>query len=164
MVRRHDSVRDWLADLVRRLTGRMVQTEQLVPAWDRVSPTTGEVERARLDVAYVDDGGRRVYVDVTVVDAATVMQDVERTRSRREGAAAARAEDQKRLRYPGPALVPFAIEALGRPGEAAEALLRSLAPVDLGRRSVVLGAAWQSLSVLVQTGNAELLLSAEKVG
>ena len=68
------------------------------------------------------------------------------------------------MRYPGPDLVPFAVEALGRPGRDAVAFLRSLAPPDPETRSVVLGAAWQALSVALQVGNAELLLSAAGVG
>ena len=75
-------------------------------------------------------------------------------------AAAARAADGKRVRYPGPDLVPVALEALGRPGRDAVTFMRSLAPSDPETRSVVLGAAWQTLSVVLQTGNAELLLSA----
>ena len=82
----------------------------------------------------------------------------------RGGARAARAEDGKRVRYPGADLVPFALEALGRPGRDASRFLRSLAPVDPELRSVALGAAWQSLSVLLQTENAELLLSAAGAG
>ena len=71
-------------------------------------------------------------------------------------------EDRKRVRYPGPALVPFVVEALGCCGPAASALLKSLAPADPEERSVVLEAAQQSLSVLVQTGNAELMLAAAR--
>ena len=78
----------------------------------------------------------------------------------RSGAAAARAEDGKRLRYPGPSLVPFALEALGRPGQSAIAYLRSLAPTEPHARSKWLGSTWQTLSVLLQTGNAKLLVTA----
>ena len=61
-------------------------------------------------------------------------------------------------------LVPFAVEALGRPGRAAVFFLRSVAPADPEQRSAVLGSAWQSLSVLLQTENAELLLSSAGSG
>jgi hypothetical protein len=113
-----------------------------------------------LDVYFLDADGRDTYVDVTIVDAASDSLELERGRVHRDGAAASSAEDRKRLRYPGPSLVPFSIEALGRPGDAAATLLRSLAPTDPDERSVCLRDAWQSLSVLVQTWNAELLLSA----
>ena len=56
--------------------------------------------------------------------------------------------------------MPFAVEALGRPGEDAVQLLRSVAPPEPSERSRVLGAAWQELSVALQMANAELLLAA----
>ena len=71
-----------------------------------------------------------------------------------------KAEDGKRLRYPGPNLVPFVVEVLGRPGQDAILLFRLFAPMGSEERSKVLGAAWQTLSVIVQTAHAEQLLSA----
>ena len=35
VVRRHDSIRDWLAKWIRDVTGRATLTEQFVPRWDR---------------------------------------------------------------------------------------------------------------------------------
>ena len=130
-----------------------------MPRWDRRN-AQGIIERAKLDVCFDDPQGRRVYIDVAITDAAT--DDVHKLRSRaaQNGAAAADKEDRKRFRYPGPDLTPFVVEALGRMGSGADALLRSFAPKDATERSVVLGAAKQSLSALVQMGNAELVLSA----
>ena len=73
----------------------------------------------------------------------------------------------KRSRYPphknpGCSLVPFVVEALGRLSPDAEDLLRALAPVDKQTRSVVLRRAKQSLSVVIQTRLADLLLGAER--
>ena len=99
-------------------------------------------------------------MDVTVVSASSVDGGTIRMRAARDGAAAARAEDTKRVRYPGPQLIPFAIEALGRPGACAETLMRTYAPEELSERSAVLGSAWQDLSVIIQTANAELILAA----
>ena len=120
----------------------------------------GVIERAKLDVCFDDSQGRRVYAYVAITDAAT--DDVHKLRSRaaRDGAAAMDKEDRKRLRYPGPDLTPFVVEAFGRIGYGADALLRSIAPPDPTERSRELGAARQSLSALVQMGNAELVLSA----
>ena len=159
---RHDKVRDWLARTVGDLTGQTVGTEQYVPKWDRVVRANGadSIERARLDVVFTNHHGQRAYVDVVIPTAGSTNRETTRSRAARDGAAAARAEDGKRLRYPGPDLVPFAVEALGRPGRDAVSLLRSLAPSDPELRSVGLGAAWQSLSVVLQTANAELLLDA----
>ena len=157
---RHDRMRDWLAARITQVMGRTALTEQLVLKWGRPNKEE-EIIRARFDVAYNDAQGRRMYIDVEVTDAATLDAHELRTRAVRDGAAAAREEDRKRLRYPGPDLVPFVIEAMGRPGDSADALLRSLAPRDLTERSRVLGAARQSLSVLLQMGNAELILSSQ---
>ena len=114
-----------------------------------------------LDVVFNDTQARTVYADVTIVAASTTCPATRRSRGARNGAAAAKAEGSKRLRYPGPNLAPFAIELLGRPGEDAISLLRSFAPSDPVERSRVLGDAWQTLSVLIQTAHAEQLLSAE---
>ena len=156
---RHDRIRDWLAGWIAEHSGQTVATEQYVPRWDR-RKQDGTLERARLDVVFQDHNGQTVYVDVSVPAASTTCPATARTRMARDGAAAARMEDSKRLRYPGPTLVPFVVEALGRPGSDAVALLRSFAPTDPEERSKVLGCAWQSLSVLLQTENAELLMSA----
>ncbi len=91
----------------------------------------------------------------------TITEDRRRARAARDGAAAAQEADAKRVRYPGPGLWPFVIEALGRPSAEAAALLRALAPQDPAERSAVLSSAWQELSVLLQTENAENLLAAE---
>jgi hypothetical protein len=83
-----------------------------------------------------------------------------------DGRAASCYVKEKRQRYPpqdnpGEALVPFIIEALGRPSLEAAAFLRSVAPVDPSKRPSVLAAAWQAISILTQTRLAELLISAE---
>ena len=159
---RHNHVRDWLFRLLSSWQVLGVLREQFVPAWDRVRRVRGQdiVERARLDVVFLDHHGRRCFVDIVIPTAASTCPEVIRARASKNGAAAARSEDAKRLRYPGPNLVPFAVEALGRPGSSALALMRSLAPPDPEERSVALGSAWQSLATTLQSANAELLLSA----
>ena len=161
-MRRHDRVRDWLALWVAAMLSREVLTEQYVPRWDR--HRNGQLERARLDVVYDNVHGRPVYVDVAITDAYTQDAHKMRQRAAEDGKAAAHKEDRKRVRYPGPDLVPFVVESLGRLGDGTQSLLRALAPSDPERRSRVLGAARQTLSVLVQMGNAELVLSAASRG
>ena len=136
--------------------------EQFVQKWDRLGRVDGDdtIEHAKLDVAFTNCHGQRTYLDVVVPTAGSTNVETVRARAVKDGAAAARAEDGKRVRYPGPDLVPFAVEALGRPGKDAVAFLRSLAPADPELRSAALGAAWQSLSVLLQMENADLVLSA----
>ena len=158
----HNRIRDWLANLTSILTGQTAYIEQLVPKWDRLARGDGDdtIEHAQLDVAFTNCHGQRTYLDVVVPTAGSTNVEMVRSRAVKDGAAAARAEDGKRVRYPGPDLVPFAVEALGRPGKDAIAFLRSLAPADPELRSAALGSAWQALSVLLQMENADLLLSA----
>ena len=118
-----------------------------------------------MDVAYDNLQGRRVYVVVLVVVVVEVhSKDAHKMgqQAAHDGHAAASKEDKKRVRYPGPNLIPFAVESMGRLGDGAHSLLRALAPKDPSERSRVLGAARQTLSVLVQMGNAELILSASR--
>jgi hypothetical protein len=160
VVHRHDGVRDWLAGWIAAMSSQTVSTEQFVPTWDKVRED-GTILRARLDVVFQDTQARTAYADIAIVAASSVCSSLKRARAARDGAAAARAEDGKRMRYPGPNLVPFVIELLGRPGADAIALLRSFAPRDPMERSEALGKAWQALSVQIQIAHAEQLLSAQ---
>ena len=117
-------------------------------------------------MAFIDGEGRRTYADVAVTSAATTSADNFARRARTDGSAAADMVRSKRSKYPQPRLpatpmVPFVVEALGRLSPEAHALLGAVAPADKNVRSQVFRTAKQTLSVLVQTGLAELLLSAE---
>ena len=59
-------------------------------------------------------------------------------------------------------MVPFVVEAGGRLGEAAETLIRSVAPKDPVERSLAIASAKRTLSSLLQMGNAEVVIGAEK--
>ena len=113
-----------------------------------------------MDVVFSDSQGRREYIDVAITDPAAENVQEQRLRAHRDGAAAGRAEDAKHLRYPGPDLTPFVFEALGRTGPSATALLKSIVPRDAEGRYQIMGQVRQSISALLQMGNAELILSA----
>ena len=69
----------------------------------------------------------------------------------------------KRTRYPpqGGELVPLVFEAGGRPAEETVAFVRSWAlDLDDTERAGVIRHAWQMYSNVLQTGNAEMILSA----
>ncbi len=173
VVRFHNKLRDWLAEWTARYTGAPTQTEQVVDAWTRFEAPSAEHpegpvrEVARLDgAAFV--GGRRTFIDVGFRTAATDDEEEQGRRAREDGRAAQAYVDAKRRRYPpgdnpGEALVPFVVEALGRPSPEAAAFLRAVAPPEAGAhsRASVLGAAWQSVSIITQMRLAELLISAE---
>ena len=161
---RHDSLRDVTAGLHRRATGLITIREQRVSAWDRVNPRTGRLEEARLDVATRDAiTGRPIYIDTTVTCAHSGNEPRLVARANKDGLAASNAVDDKRERYPawGGELVPMAFEAGGRPAEETAAFVRSwghgLEPTE---RSLLLRSAWQQLSVALQIGSAEMVLSA----
>ena len=87
----------------------------------------------------------------------------QRARAGKDGVAAADAVRGKRRRYPpsGGELVPLVFEAGGRPAEETVAFVRSWgAELDDAERSRVIRYAWQQYSCALQTGNAEMILSA----
>ena len=69
----------------------------------------------------------------------------------------------KRARYPpsGGELVPLIFEAGGRPAEETVAFVRSWGlEMDSAERSKVIRYAWQQYTTILQSGNAEMFLSA----
>jgi hypothetical protein len=161
---RHDSLRDFTAAFHPRVSGHVACKEQRVVAWDRVNPRTGILEEARLDVATRDAAsGRKIFVDACVTCAHSGYQPRQRVRAGKDGAAAADAVRGKRSRYPpsGGELVPLVFEAGGRPAEETVAFVRSWGlELDQAERSNVIRYAWQQYSTVLQSGNAEMILSA----
>ena len=163
-MRRHDRIRDWLAKWLSKMLNKQAATEQYVPKWDRWranSHGVAELERARLDVVFQGLTGP-VYIDVAIVEAGAGSPHARRLRSKHDGEAAAHEEDDKRKRDPGPDLVPFVLEAGGRLREAAETLIRSGAPKDPVERAAAVASAKRTLSSLLQLGNAEVVIGAER--
>ena len=84
-------------------------------------------------------------------------------RAHRDGVAAATRADEKRRRYPasGGELVPFVVESGGRPCDSVVSFIRSyghgLNPTE---RADTLASVWRRLSRVLQTGNADTILSA----
>jgi len=170
--RGHNLARNWLGKWITEQTGEQADLEQFVPAWNkRRKPTPehpeGKLVLAKLDVSCMVNA-RRTHVDVAIPSAATLSPGTERTaRAAEDGRAAAQMVRDKRERYPpdknpGEGLVAFVVESLGRPSAEAAAFLRALAPTDPAQRAVVLRAAWQALSIIIQTRLAELHISAER--
>ena len=133
-------------------------------AWDRVNPRNGSLQEARLDVATRDSAsGRKIFVDVCVTCAHSGYWPRQRARAHRDGAAAADGVRSKKCRYPpaGGELVPLVFEAAGRPAEETVAFVRSWAlDLDEAERSRAIRFAWQQYSNVLQSGNAEMILSA----
>ena len=79
-----------------------------------------------------------------------------------DGEAAAQKKDDKRKRYPGADLVPFVLEAGGCLGDAAETKISPVPPRDLVERSYASACAKRTLSTLLQLGNLEVVIGAER--
>jgi hypothetical protein len=153
--RRHGSLENAVAGLVRRWLHQEPLTEQRVPAWDRVRnrrpadpPDADPLERAILDVEN-SDGASRHWIDVSVRHPAT--EDVVQAAARRPGEAARRGERQKHARYPGDRLTPFVVETPGRlGGEARQWLLRQVRTLPEDQQPGELTRAYKAISCAVQ--------------
>ena len=161
---RHDCLRDFTARFHTKVSGYTSCKEQRVTAWDRVNPRTGALQEARLDVATRDSAsGRKIFVDVCVTCAHSGYGPRQQARAGRDGVAAADAVRGKRLRYPpsGGELVPLVFEAGGRPADETVAFVRSWGlELNPAERSQMIRHAYQQFSTILQTGNAEMILSA----
>jgi len=107
--------------------------------------------------------GRKIFVDASVTCAHCGYAPRQQARAHKDGVAAADAVRGKRRRYPptGGELVPLVFEAGGRPAEETVAFVRSwAADLDNVERAQVIRFAWQQYSSVLQSGNAEMLLSA----
>ena len=171
MIHWHNKLRDFLAGWLEALTGMPTLTEQPVPKWDKHLPPSAEFPEGRVKMAQLDVSGfilgQRTHLDVGFTNAATDNDEERIMRAQQDGRAARHYVDGKRSRYPagdnpGEPMVPFIIEALGRPSLEAIAFLRSVAPSAPAQRAVVLASAWQTISIITQTRLAELYISAER--
>ena len=161
---RHNALRDFTGAFHPKVSGYTSVTEQRVTAWDRVNPRNSTIKEARLDVATRDSAnGRSIFVDTMVTCAHCGYEPRQQARAGRDGVAAADAVRGKRRRYPpsGGELVPLVFEAAGRPAGETVAFVRSWGlELDDADRSRVIRYAWQQYSTVLQSGNAEMILSA----
>jgi len=161
----HDGIRDWVAETCQECTGAGAETEQRVPEWDKLNPRTGVVEEAILDVATRDARtGAPMYVDVVVTCEHSADAVRLRSRANRDGAANEEAANEKRRRYPDTQgrLQPFPLETGGRVGDEVASMLRSWGERNSGAGDAPLTTSklWKQLSVKLQMGVAECILSA----
>ena len=148
VIRRHDHVVQWLASWIEDRIGSQVLIEQTIAA-------EGE-EEDRLDLT-LESGGRRLWLDVAVVNVMTINAAVRIRRAKLDGAAARHEEGAKRSRYRG-LVTPFMAEAHGRPGDFARSIIGRFAR-DCGQgNSTDVAEAWQSLSAMIQSASDALEL------
>ena len=156
LVRRHDAACVRLGKRVAADLGANVHFEQHIVELDRRN-AEGKTTEARLDVI-VSYGGRRWLLDLAIVSAYSnaVDEALELAASRRDGAAAQRAEDGKRRRYPGTEVVPIIFEAHGRLGETGLAWLHRMYKDEPAALQSLL----KEMSVLVQSHTSGMALAA----
>ena len=103
-------------------------------------------ERAKLVVSFVADEGVQGYVAVAYTNACSFDAATTLRAARTPGKAASEREEHKRQRYPPEAhppaaLIPFVVEARGRPGAEVLPFLQQHAPAADAARSAALGPA-----------------------
>jgi len=159
----HNRCRDWLAEWLAQFPGVMPVTEQEEPRW--FNPAMRK-QHAILDIRLRDRKGRLTYVDVVFASVFTLTPIKSLARAASDGVAANDAVLGKRRRYPSakhPAagLVPFAVEAHGRPSPEALAFLKAMCRLGTPDRDAILRRARRDLSVITQSRLGDLLLSSE---
>jgi hypothetical protein len=156
---RHTNVAKALAKCIQKEMETAVQLEQAVPGWDRQG-LDGQLERARLDIVTHGWDGRTRYIDVVVM--CTVGRSAACAASpNADGALAQRMEAMKRARYPGPNLIPAAIEHPGRMGPAFVDLIRWVCSKrHLSERGMTMRAIYREISMALQQSNARMMLEA----
>jgi hypothetical protein len=148
MIRRHNALRDCLAELA-RTAGDNADIEVDVTG-AAADPATG----ARMDIVLHRSGGERILIDVAVASPFAVGA------LGKPGQAASLMAGWKRRKYPNAKVTPAVIETWGRAGADLQSLLRRLAPPDLGERALFMAAAWRSLSSVLQRHNVLMLRAA----
>ena len=113
-------------------------------------------EEGRLDLT-LESGGRRLWLDVAIVNVMATNAAERFRRAKLDGAAARHEEGAKRSRCRGLA-TPFVIEAHGRPGDFARSVIGRFARDSELGNSTDVAKAWQSLSAIVQSESAALEL------
>jgi len=122
--RRHDAARDLIAKSIAKDLGLGVHMEQHMPAFDTVD-AHGRIHYGRMDIVVTTPAAQHL-VDVTIVSAWSGCAATESGPAARDGTAALRAEDNKRLKYRGVGVIPLVIEHGGRWGPTGLAWLRAL--------------------------------------
>ena len=112
----------------------------------------GGEEEDRLDLT-LESGGKRLWLDVAIVNVMTINPSERLRRAKLDGAAARHEEGAKRSRYRGLA-TPFVIEAHRRPGDFARPVIGRFAKGSERGNSTDVARAWQSLSAIVQSESA----------
>ena len=157
-------LRDLTAAFLAKVSDYVAVREQRLVAWYRTHPRTALLEEVRLDVGTRDGAsGRKVFVDANVTCVHSGRQPRQQARAGKDGMAAADAVRGKRFRYPasGGELIPLVFEAAGRPAAETVEFVRSWGlGLDLVERAQVIRHAWQQYSCVLQSGNAEMILSA----
>ena len=111
----------------------------------------------RMDVV-VGYGSDQDWIDVAIVSPSSTCPRTLQSRAKKDGIGARTEEGIKRRRY-GSRVSPFVIEAGGRPGASARAILMRYA-LDDPSISIDVGAAWRAISCLVQSDRALAVLTA----
>ncbi len=153
-MRTHNVLRNklgqWLADSV----GATVAYEQAVARWTTASRT------AVLDLQVTLPSGASLLIDITVAEANSRNEGVQRRRLGAEGAHILERAREKHRTYSGDGLVAFVLGSAGRFGDEAVSFLRQAArELPAEDRADSLKEIRRELNVALQAGKADCLLS-----
>ena len=112
----------------------------------------------RLDITFVREGVPG-WIDVATTSVTSSYARARAERARKDGAAARAEKHVKRSRYHNRAQ-PFVLEAHGRPGRSAMALVRAFAREAAVGASESAADAWAALSSVSQSGTSWMMMSA----
>ena len=104
--------------------------------------------------------GQTHYVDITVVDPLSDNASLLQQRSRKDGAAAEDAADDKLRKYPGASTVPFTVESYGRIGKSAKTWLQ----VAYHDQPQLKQSLLNELNVMMQSHTSSMILAAYGAG
>ena len=148
-IRRHNAIRDCLAEVLQAADVGTVLIEQN-------APETPE-HLLRPDIVFHDANGRVKHLDVEV----TTMHPGRAQGGHRAGVLIEREEGVKRRKYAHLPLIPCVCSHAGRLGNGLQSLLRSvLKQSDLAQRSNAIAASYQTIACILQKGNVAILAAA----
>ncbi len=145
VVRRHNSGRDCLAELINTRVPSTVHIEQHTPEMT--------ADQRHPDIDFHDHQQRHVYVDIEVCTA-----HARNTAPHRAGSLIETAEGVKRRKYQHLILIPAVCSHFGRFGSGVQTLFRLICrDVDEAQRSKSIDECYQTLGCVIQKANVALL-------
>ena len=154
IIKRHNRIRDLLAQLLQEVSLATVNVEQ---------HTGLDADQRRPDVDFLDHHARRQHIDVEIVTPhARAMSGT--AAPHRAGSLIETGESTKRRKYPNVRLLPAVASHLGRYGQGFQTIIRNMyRQADESERSASIAGAYQKIGAEIQRANVIILGSAGRL-